>query len=359
MKYDSTSVSTWLKSVATFCALSFKKYPIELTAIIQYVINQLKNRKSFDLLILQEIVQKMCGIEVLSEVNDLQLEAMAGGDILRQEAGYFNPIRNIKKCANRLKEALADHGLILPLCILLSQQRDYIVYQDQAERENYSISSDKQHLKLTGSLYDQCQDSLVQFSQFLSNTLTTEEYIHIFPKIDELVSEYHMSADVAFFLSRPMYSHHINSKYDELRKLDRNFKSHVDKPSKTQRYLESIDCVMQPVIEVVRTLHSPKIWEDMSPLFYTTFWTLSMNDCFVPTGAYDKQKASLKQKLNALEDNMELTTNKKKKEKEKLLIMVDKLNEEESKQRDHVQHVKARFEKEKEFWFPHSKCLIL
>jgi hypothetical protein len=64
MKYDSTSVSTWLKSVATFCALSFKKYPIELTAIIQYVINQLKNRKSFDLLILQEIVQKMCGIEV-------------------------------------------------------------------------------------------------------------------------------------------------------------------------------------------------------------------------------------------------------------------------------------------------------
>jgi len=97
MKLDSTSVSTWLKSVATFCALAFKKYPIELTAIIQYVINQLKNRKSYDLLILQEIVQKMCGIEVLSEVNDLQLEAMAGGDILRQEAGYFNPIRNIKK----------------------------------------------------------------------------------------------------------------------------------------------------------------------------------------------------------------------------------------------------------------------
>merc|ERR1712150_10600 len=200
----------------------------------------------------------------------------------RQEAGYFNPIRNIKKCANRLKEALADHGLILPLCILLSQQRDYIVYKDQAEREQYSISSDKQHLKLTGSLYDQCQDSLVQFSQFLSSTLTTEEYIHIFPKIDELVYEYHMSADVAFFLSRPMYAHHIQSKYDELRRLDRNLKS-ADKPSKTQRYLESIDCVMQPVIDLVRTLHSPKIWEDMSPLFYTTFWTLSMNDRFVPT----------------------------------------------------------------------------
>ena len=147
------------------------------------------------------------------------------------------------------------------------------------------------------------------------------------------------------------------SRYDELRKLDRSSKS-VDKPSKTQRYLESIDCVMQPVIDLVRSLHSAKVWEDMSPLFYTTFWTLSMNDCFVPTSAYDKQKTSLKQKLNALEDNVELTTNKKKKEKEKLLIMVDKLNEEESKQRDHVQHVKARLEKEKEFWFPQSKLRI-
>ncbi len=357
MKHDSISISSWLHSVATFCALAFKKYPIELTAIIQYVINQLKNRKSYDLLILQEIVQKMCGIEVLSEVSDLQLEAMAGGDILRQEAGYFNPIRNIKKCANRLKEALADHGLILPLCILLSQHRDYIVFLDQAEREKEATMPnqvEKRHLKLTGSLYDQCQDSLVQFSQFLSTTLTTEEYIEIFPKIDELVNEYHVSADVAFFLSRPMYAHHINSKFDELKRMDRITKS-VDKPSKTQRYLESIDVVMQPVIDLVRTLHPSKIWEDMSPLFYTTFWTLSMNDCFVPSTAYEKQRASLKQKLNALDENTELSKAKQKKEKEKIMIMLDKLYEEENKQKDHVNHVKARFEKEKEFWFPQSK----
>jgi THO complex subunit 2 len=45
MKHDSTNISSWLQSVASFCALVFKKYQIELTAIIQYVINQLKNRK--------------------------------------------------------------------------------------------------------------------------------------------------------------------------------------------------------------------------------------------------------------------------------------------------------------------------
>ena len=79
-----------------------------------------------------------------------------------------------------------------------------------------------------------------------------------------------------------------------------------------------------------------------------------MSDCFVPSNAYDKQRASLKQKLNALEDNPDLNTAKKKKEKEKLMIMLDKLAEEENKQKDHVQHVKARFEKEKELWFPQS-----
>jgi hypothetical protein len=68
MKLDSTSVSTWLKGVATFCAFALKNYPVELT-----VISQLKNCKSYDLLNRREIVQKMCGIEVHSEVNDLQL----------------------------------------------------------------------------------------------------------------------------------------------------------------------------------------------------------------------------------------------------------------------------------------------
>jgi THO complex subunit 2 len=97
----------------------------------------------------------------------------------------------------------------------------------------------------------------------------------------------------------------------------------------------------------------------MSPLFYTTFWTLSMNDCYVPTGAYEKQRVSLKQKLNAIDDNQELTTAKKKKEKEKIMIMMDKLLEEENKQKDHVQHVRARFEKEKDLWFPQSMLRIL
>ena len=122
--------------------------------------------------------------------------------------------------------------------------------------------------------------------------------------------------------------------------------------------MEAIEHVMQPVIDLSRSLHPAKVWEDMSPLFYVTFWTLSMADCFVPTVAYEKQRQSLRQKISALDDQLDMTSAKKKKEKEKLTLMIDKLTEEEGKQRDHVGHVKARFEKEKDHWFPQSRLVV-
>lgn len=40
---------------------------------------------SFDLLVLNEIVQKMAGIEAADEMTTEQMEAMAGGDLLKGE----------------------------------------------------------------------------------------------------------------------------------------------------------------------------------------------------------------------------------------------------------------------------------
>ena len=40
---------------------------------------------SFDLLLLREVVTKMAGIEISEEITDDQLDAMSGGELLRQE----------------------------------------------------------------------------------------------------------------------------------------------------------------------------------------------------------------------------------------------------------------------------------
>ncbi|KAF7469760.1 Hypothetical predicted protein [Marmota monax] len=200
MKHDDTTISSWLQSLASFCGAVFRKYPIDLAGLLQYVANQLKAGKSFDLLILKEVVQKMAGIEITEEMTMEQLEAMTGGEQLKAEGGYFGQIRNTKKSSQRLKDALLDHDLALPLCLLMAQQRNGVIFQEGGEK----------HLKLVGKLYDQCHDTLVQFGGFLASNLSTEDYIKRVPSIDVLCNEFHTPHDAAFFLSRPMYAHHIS-----------------------------------------------------------------------------------------------------------------------------------------------------
>ncbi|KAJ8298480.1 hypothetical protein KUTeg_025011 [Tegillarca granosa] len=340
MKHDDTNISLWLQSLASFTGSICKKYSVELAGIMQYVANQLKAGKSFDLLLLREVVQKMAGIEISEEITDDQLEAMAGGELLRQEGGYFAQVRNTKKSSTRLKDTLLEHDLALSLCLLMSQQRDSVIFQEGAQS----------HLKLVGKLYDQCQDTLVQFGSFLSMQLSTEEFVKRLPPIDTLIMEYHVPPDAAFFLCRSQYAYAIATKFDELRKIDKANKQNTSQ-QKVQRYIEASESVMTPVIDLVGPLFTSKVWEDLSAHFYVTFWSLSMYELAVPTSVYEKQIQQLSSQISAIEDNRDLPQSKKKKEKERCTNLIDKLKDEEKKQGEHVQRVLARLKSQKEQWF--------
>ncbi|KAK2503524.1 hypothetical protein MC885_006227 [Smutsia gigantea] len=277
VKHNGTTISSWLQSLASFCGAVFRKYPIDLAGLLQYVANQLKAGQSSDLLILKEVVQKMAGIEITEEMTMEQLEAMTGGEQLKAEGGYFGQMRSTKKSSQRLKDALLDHDLALPLCLLMAQQRNRVIFQEGGEK----------HLKLVGNLYDQCHDTLVQFGGFLASNLSTEDYQKQVPSVDVLCNEFHIPHDVAFFLSRPMHTHHI------------------------------------------------LVWDDISPQFYATFWSLTMYDLAVPHTSYEREVNKLKVQMKVIDDNQEMAPNKKKKEKERCTALQDKLLEEEKKQMEH------------------------
>uniref|UniRef100_A0A8C2FWW8 THO complex subunit 2 n=1 Tax=Cyprinus carpio TaxID=7962 RepID=A0A8C2FWW8_CYPCA len=336
MKHDHTTISSWLQSLASLCGGFFRKYPIELAGLLQYVTNQLKAGKSFDLLILKEVVQKMAGIEITDEMTVEQLEAMTGGEQLKAEGGYFGQIRNTKKSSQRLKDALLDHELALPLCLLMAQQRNGVVFSEGGEK----------HLKLVGKLYDQCHDTLVQFGGFLASNLSTEDYIKRVPSVDVLCNQLHTPHDAAFFLSRPMYAHQILSKYDELKKAEKGNRQQ----QKVHKYIAACEQIMAPVHEAVVSLHLPKVWDDLRPQFYATFWSLTMYDLAVPHNAYDREVNKLKMQIKAIDENTEMPLNKKKKEKERCTALQDKLQEEEKKQLEHVQRVLHRLKLEKGNW---------
>ena len=204
MKTDGTTISDWLQSLANFCGTVCKKYSIDLVGLLQYVANKLKTGNSLDLLLLKEVVQKMSGIEANEEVTDDQLAALAGGELLRTEGGYFGQIRNVKKPSTRLRETLINHKLALPLCLLMSTHRAHIVFKEGVDV----------HLKLVGKLTDQCHDTLFQFGGFLSANLNQEEYTKQVPKIESLISTYGTPWDVAFFISRQMYNHQITTHFE-------------------------------------------------------------------------------------------------------------------------------------------------
>lgn len=198
-KHDGATISPWLLSLANFCCALVKKYNVELPGLLQFIANQLKAERNLDLLILKEIVNKMAGIEATEEMTNEQLAALAGGELLRAECGYFNQVRNTKKSSNRLKDALLQDNMAMPLCMLMAQQRNCILYNEQ----------EHSHLKLVGKLYDQCQETLVQYGSFLSNNLSIDDYSNFVPSLEKLITEFNLSTDVAFFLVRPMILHHI------------------------------------------------------------------------------------------------------------------------------------------------------
>ncbi|CAF0914333.1 unnamed protein product [Adineta steineri] len=327
------------QNLCVFSANVFKKYPIDFTSVLYYIYDQLRVEKTCDLYLLREIITKMSGVEVSQTITREQLEAASGGELLRNEAGQFTAARNVKKPSIRLKEALLDNHLYLPLSIIIAQQRSCIIFKFGAQRI--------EHLKLIGSLYDQCQDTMVQFFTFLSNVLTTENFHHKFPSIDDLVLGFHLQVDAAFHISRPLFNLNIQSKFDELRSATTTT---LNRTAMIEKYIEAVTVVMSPVLDFVKTLHPQRTWEEMTPQFYLTFWSLSMSDLQVPEPAYIRRVKLLELEMTKI-DEKELTAGKKRKEKEKIHIIIDKLHEELAKQKEHVERVRARLDKEREHWF--------
>lgn len=74
--------------------------------------------------------------------------------------------------------------------------------------------------------------------------------------------------------------------------------------------MEATAAIIAPIVESVRPLHPPKIWEDISPQFLVTFWSLSMYDLRVPADSYQKEIAKIKMLALTVLDSKENVSEK-------------------------------------------------
>ncbi|ORX92450.1 hypothetical protein K493DRAFT_303320 [Basidiobolus meristosporus CBS 931.73] len=387
LKSDGTSIAHWLQGLASFCGTVFRKYSLmDLTGILQYVANQLKNDNSFDLIVLKELIIKMAGIEGYSSASDAQLAAMAGGETLKSEAfSVLNNVKSTKKSSNRLTRALVDSNLAAALAILISQQRETCVYGPN------SID----HLKLLGNLFDECQEVLMQYIELLATNLDKITYSKLIPSMIDLCLTCKVEPDVAFHIIRPKLIYqlslqettptplaplhentsNVGQDADAMQVDNADANSDVQKPqaegteeTKSSEPIVEREFVgpqdrstgvwqkgLASVISDVTEILPVTAWKGISPQFYVTFWQLSLYDIFIPKDRYKVEVAKQRQIIYALDNERNdlgsTSMNRKKKEKEKAQFIIDKLDRELGAQIANYEKTMARLSVEKDFWF--------
>lgn len=165
VKDDGVNISDWLQSrsvvpsrymllttagLASFTGMLFRRYSADLSPLLKYVVHQLYNGQTTEIVVLRELIWKMAGIEPLPSLSDSQIAAMAGGPALRIEAiasatrgARLDPGDAILKGPQRLGKSLLETSLALPLLIQVAQQRQSCVFK-----------APDTHLKSLASLFD-------------------------------------------------------------------------------------------------------------------------------------------------------------------------------------------------------------
>lgn len=228
-KTDGTNISLWLQSLATFAGTLCRRWSIDVSVILQYILNQLRDGNPKDLVVLRELITKMAGIEPVADLSDSQVIALGGGRTLQSEA--INPTTAVekksatKRSTTRLKTALADSNLIVPLLVAVALQRQKCVYGDE-----------NAPLKYLGNLFDQvrgrrkgpwlgrsaglfadmthsssfltfqwlqCQQVLFQYFDFLLSHFTPEQLATMLPDLETLWAKYGIEANICFQILRP------------------------------------------------------------------------------------------------------------------------------------------------------------
>ncbi|CAI4222295.1 unnamed protein product [Auanema sp. JU1783] len=342
LKSSDGNISSWLQALATLIGAVCKKYTVDLAGILNYVANQLKNEKSFDLIILREIIQNMSSVESIVCATQDHLDALQGGEVLRLEAGGFSSVRN-KRASGRLKDALLEGDLAVGVCILIAQQRECIIHNDSSELP----------LKLIGEMVDQSRDTFMQFGTFIQNNLKFDEYSKRMPLIHDLMNQYNVPLESAAFLSRSIYMQKIIQSYDETKKerklLEAEGKQKLDIQQKFLFFKSAVDTEVDQLIVDIKPCISEYVCNDIPMKLFVVFWLLSLYDIDVPTQAYDKAVESIRKSITAIDENM--GKSRRQKEEDRLKTTENKLKEEQRKQSEHVERVRMWLTQERENLF--------
>ncbi|KZO92194.1 hypothetical protein CALVIDRAFT_541217 [Calocera viscosa TUFC12733] len=206
VKEDGVTPADWLQGLAGFIGhLGYGVRPdsFEFKALFKVLANNLKSNELHNLVVLEEFIVKMSGIESFSNLSDAQVLAISGGKNLRIE-GVSTSVFGVlapkplafQKSSQRFLDMLQSTEFALPLLILLAQQRQVSCF----------VAAEKDAPKKLADLFDNCQRVLFQYIFFFSTDMTPGAYAAFIPSLKDLCVKFHIEPSIAWHMLRPKLS---------------------------------------------------------------------------------------------------------------------------------------------------------
>ena len=352
---DNANLERWLVNLSSFIGDVYVKYPrTEMKGLLQHIFNRLRNDAFGELVLLRDLISKMAGIryEVESVSNEV-LEARCGGERLRQQVenpwpaeflfeqakvedagkgggaarikAYYMGNKERKEASECLLESLQTSKLTMPILVSIAQQMADCAFTREAQ--------DKSQIKYTSWLHRQAQETLLVYADFLWRRMPSSDYVALLPKITDLVESYRLLPELGLLIMRPAIR--WRSESESLAPL-------VDLGLNVKEMLKGVE------------IKNPNLWKSMGPSLYSTFWSLSLSDIYVPKEAYENQLKRLRKALSDLDDKDRVDAKARDKDLKKwrdtITSEVQKLESEYKKQTETQKRVMARLEKDKGSW---------
>ncbi|CAO3576341.1 unnamed protein product [Absidia cylindrospora] len=256
--------SSWLRALSVFAGMLYKKQGIDPTPLIRYMALRLQYDDSVaDLVLFNEFITKLCGIEIIgSTLTDDQITSAGCSDALRAEA--FIPIsqdnkKATKRVITRLKDTLKKDDAALELLVLL-----YRLYESCSSQQDISTRERVKRL-------NQVHQTILQYTELLITVFDEAEYSALIPSMDVLYNEYGLPYTAVMQILRPKTRYLLKNSMD------------------TDASDDSVPpLVLQPLIQATPSMmQNDVIFEIMSPEFFVVFWQLNLYDIHCPVKHYE------------------------------------------------------------------------
>lgn len=330
---DDGMPATWLRSLAVFTGMVFKKQSIDVTPLLRYVAARLRYPDSVpDLILLNEFVTKLGGIEILgSATTEDQIIAAGCADSVKSEAFLAVDVENRRanrRVLERLKESMRRNNVGLEILILIVFLEESVLIEKGVPASDRSARLDRVH---------QAQS---QYFQLFTELFEGEEYAALMPDVNVLVKEYGLPMNVALKFNRP--------------KMQLKLKNSMDVPVVEGEVWEPF----QELTKAVPDLMNNPSWMEIFPAeFYIIFWQLSNYDIHCPESQYENAMKIQNEIIRQCQDprsqlslnNRPNTVSKKERQAESTLEAIKK---DLKQHKAHVAKVMSVLEESKKRWFP-------